>query len=111
MANAISLNDDWRFRPRFKQLTSFLKNSEFGILPTVDSEQPVDIGRSGFGLCADCIHARRIMSDRGSVFLLCKLSSLDNNFVKYPRLPVRSCGGYERAETANRVGPDSRISR
>jgi hypothetical protein len=48
------------------------------------------------GLCADCLHARWIKSDRDSTFLLCELSARDPNFPKYPRLPVLSCSGYEK---------------
>ncbi|PYT96509.1 MAG: hypothetical protein DMG38_23635 [Acidobacteria bacterium] len=48
------------------------------------------------GLCADCIHARWIQSDRGSTFLLCELSARNHNFPKYPRLPVLSCTGYKK---------------
>ncbi len=48
------------------------------------------------GLCADCLHARRIESERGSVFVMCQLSATDANFAKYPRLPVLSCAGYLR---------------
>jgi hypothetical protein len=48
------------------------------------------------GLCQDCIHARRIESDRGSVFFLCQLALTDPRFQKYPRLPVLSCPGYEQ---------------
>ncbi len=48
------------------------------------------------GLCADCFHARRIESERGSVFLMCELSFEDSRFAKYPRLPVLACDGYER---------------
>jgi hypothetical protein len=47
------------------------------------------------GLCQDCIHARRIESDRGSVFVMCQLALSDGRFKKYPRLPVLSCAGYE----------------
>lgn len=49
------------------------------------------------GLCAHCRHSRRIQSDRGSVFFLCKLSESDPSFPKYPRLPVLSCRGYAPA--------------
>jgi hypothetical protein len=49
------------------------------------------------GLCSDCVHARRVESARGSVFLLCELSANDPSFPKYPRLPVLSCPGYEKA--------------
>jgi hypothetical protein len=48
------------------------------------------------GLCSDCRHARAILSDRGSVFVMCQLSSVDPAFPKYPRLPVVSCPGYSR---------------
>jgi hypothetical protein len=45
-------------------------------------------------------------SDRGSVFLLCKLSFEDARFPKYPRLPVRECSGY-RPKTADASGKDT----
>ncbi len=48
------------------------------------------------GLCADCLHARRVESERGSVFVMCQLSATDASFAKYPRLPVISCAGYLR---------------
>ena len=51
------------------------------------------------GLCQECIHARRIASDRGSVFFFCQLARTDTRFKKYPRLPVLSCIGYERKAT------------
>lgn len=47
------------------------------------------------GLCRGCRHSKRIESDRGSVFLRCELSLEDARFPKYPRLPVRECGGYQ----------------
>ena len=47
------------------------------------------------GLCATCANMRRIVSDRGSVFYLCELSKTDARFVKYPRLPVVACEGYQ----------------
>ncbi len=46
------------------------------------------------GLCRNCCHARRMESDRGSLFLMCKLSFEDSSFAKYPRLPVLTCAGY-----------------
>jgi hypothetical protein len=48
------------------------------------------------GLCADCRHAQRIESSKGSLFLLCTLSKIDPRFPKYPRLPVLTCPGYDR---------------
>jgi hypothetical protein len=35
-----------------------------------------------------------IRSDRGTIFYLCQLSSVDSRFPKYPRLPVETCSGY-----------------
>jgi hypothetical protein len=52
------------------------------------------------GLCADCLHSRRIESDRGSVFFLCQLALSNPQFQKYPRLPVLSCPGYEKTRPA-----------
>lgn len=49
---------------------------------------------ASIGLCLACTHSRKIESDRGSVFFLCKLSETDPAFPKYPRLPVLSCSGY-----------------
>src|ERR1700732_2596391 len=45
------------------------------------------------GLCAECVNARRVESERGSVFVMCQLSLKDANYPKYPRLPVLSCAG------------------
>lgn len=59
------------------------------------TSDPTKAQRSA-GLCADCVHARRIESARGSVFFLCELSLTDPHFAKYPRLPVISCSGYAR---------------
>jgi hypothetical protein len=51
--------------------------------------------RKQAGLCADCVNAQKIRSDRGTQFILCRLSSTDPNFPKYPRLPVLKCAGFE----------------
>jgi len=50
--------------------------------------------RTDPGLCLDCQHARQMESDRGSIFMLCKLSFQDSRFAKYPRLPVLVCQGH-----------------
>jgi hypothetical protein len=47
------------------------------------------------GLCADCQHAQKVVSDRASHFYLCQRSFSDPSFPKYPALPVRKCAGYE----------------
>jgi len=54
------------------------------------------------GLCGTCRHSRRMESDRGSVFFLCRLSFEDGRFQKYPRLPVLACDGYECGENSER---------
>jgi hypothetical protein len=51
------------------------------------------------GLCASCVHARLITSDKGSTFLQCSLSFSDPGFAKYPRLPVRVCSGWRERAT------------
>jgi hypothetical protein len=46
------------------------------------------------GLCSDCVHCR-VITARRSRFYLCELSATDPAFPRYPRLPVRVCGGFE----------------
>lgn len=48
------------------------------------------------GLCAECLHARRIVSAKGSEFWRCARSETDPRFPRYPRLPVLQCQGYEK---------------
>jgi hypothetical protein len=48
------------------------------------------------GLCADCVHARRVESRKGSIFWLCRKSETDSRFPRYPALPVLECLGYEK---------------
>ena len=50
------------------------------------------------GLCSACRHARTIRSAKNSEFWLCERSKIDPHFPKYPRLPVRTCSGFERTE-------------
>jgi hypothetical protein len=47
------------------------------------------------GLCADCRHQRLIHNTRGSTFSLCERSREDPDYVRYPRLPVLACRGWE----------------
>ena len=47
------------------------------------------------GLCAACVHARLIVSSRGSRFVLCERSRTDPRFPRYPPLPVVACAGFE----------------
>jgi len=64
--------------------------------------QPTEIG-----LCADCEHMRRVVSDRGATFYLCARALSDTEFAKYPRLPVVYCRGYKKRNTS---GADPRNS-
>jgi hypothetical protein len=50
--------------------------------------------RARVGLCAQCLHARAIRSDRGSTFYLCQVSFENPRFPKYPRLPVLDCSAF-----------------
>ena len=47
------------------------------------------------GLCEHCRYARVVPTPRAA-FLLCERSKSDSAFERYPRLPVRSCPGFER---------------
>ena len=59
--------------------------------------RPAPAERMAVGLCAECHHAQRVASGRGSVFWRCRLSARDAAFARYPRLPVLRCSGYEPA--------------
>ena len=50
------------------------------------------------GLCGDCVAARVVATNRGSLFVLCRRSETDERFERYPRLPVLACPGYERGD-------------
>jgi len=65
--------------------------------PAVMSKAPDDRDDVQAGLCASCIHAKRVESSRASVFWLCELSRSDPSFPKYPRLPVLKCTGFAKA--------------
>jgi len=47
-------------------------------------------------LCESCKHLREVISGKGSRFLLCLVSQVDQRFPKYPPQPVLRCGGYEK---------------
>lgn len=49
-------------------------------------------------LCEDCCHMKELVSGRGSRFLMCRKSVLDNRFRKYPPQPVVQCRGFEGNE-------------
>ena len=47
------------------------------------------------GLCARCRYARVQTTERGSRFWRCLRAETDERFVRYPRLPVTECPGFE----------------
>ena len=55
-------------------------------------------------LCLRCAWKRDVVTGRGSRFLLCRRSSADRSFPKYPMQPVRSCPGFEPS-SPDRPGP------
>jgi hypothetical protein len=69
------------------------------VVVQMSSEHDPTPSRPDRVLCHDCQHARRIESDRGSIFFMCELSFEDSRFPRYPRLPVLVCSGY-RARSA-----------
>ena len=50
------------------------------------------------GLCATCIHARRVPNDRGSVFVRCAYAAIDPSYPKYPRLPMLACPAHRSVQ-------------
>ncbi len=62
----------------------------------VSAQRRVPDEKNRIGLCLECRHMRRIVSERGSVFFLCRRSATDASFPKYPRLPVLQCPGFDR---------------
>lgn len=52
------------------------------------------------GLCDSCRHQQLVPNTRGSVFSLCLRSREDPRYLRYPRVPVTSCPGYEPEATA-----------
>lgn len=46
------------------------------------------------GLCGRCEHRRDVVGARGTRYVLCALSRRDDDFARYPRLPMRSCPGF-----------------
>jgi hypothetical protein len=51
--------------------------------------------REPAGLCDSCRHQQLVHNTRGSTFSLCRRSREDPAYPRYPRLPVRTCPGYE----------------
>ncbi len=60
---------------------------------SVKNERPA--APRGTGLCALCRHLRIVDSGKGSRFVLCERSRTDEEFPRYPHLPVFQCTGFE----------------
>jgi hypothetical protein len=69
-----------------------------------DREQSPDTAWSKLGgqpgLCLNCQHAKINETRRGTAYLRCTRSAWDVRLVRYPRLPVRDCVGFD-AENRN----------
>jgi hypothetical protein len=59
------------------------------------------------GLCTRCLHARAVVTRRGSTFVLCEASLTDSRLERYPRLPVVRCHGFEPGPS-DASGPSAR---
>ena len=57
------------------------------------------------GLCARCLHARKLSTKSGARIYLCGRSKTDARFAKYPRLPMAECPGYEPAPSGHSKFP------
>ncbi|MDQ3729530.1 MAG: hypothetical protein M3355_08070 [Actinomycetota bacterium] len=56
------------------------------------------------GLCDSCKHQRVVRNTRGGAFSLCERSRSEEEFPRYPRLPVTDCRGHEpRADEPERT--------
>jgi len=60
------------------------------------------------GLCGRCRHAAVKGTNRGTVYLRCTRASWDDRLVRYPRLPVTSCAGFEPTDKAESPAPGER---
>jgi hypothetical protein len=48
------------------------------------------------GLCAACQHAKLNETRRGTAYLRCMRAAWDSRLLRYPRLPVAQCVGFDR---------------
>ena len=55
------------------------------------------------GLCLNCRYAKINETRRGTTYLRCLRSAWDARLVRYPRLPVTECVGFE--DPANQGRP------
>jgi hypothetical protein len=72
------------------------------IIMAMTQRKPQEQEQAGnSGLCGSCVHARRIVSAKESMFTLCQLGFSDTRFPKYPRLPVLRCEGFLRGSSGD----------
>jgi hypothetical protein len=62
------------------------------------------------GLCAECRHASVKGTNRGTAYLRCTRATWDDRLVRYPRLPVTGCVGFEPLAGARRAEEDPRLA-
>jgi hypothetical protein len=62
------------------------------------------------GLCGTCRHACVKGTNRGTAYLRCTRASWDDRLVRYPRLPVSECAGFERAGDADGQGEHAKLT-
>ena len=55
------------------------------------------------GLCATCSHAKLNETRRGTAYLRCLRAEWDERMIRYPRLPVQACPGFEVADLPPRA--------
>ncbi len=60
------------------------------------------------GLCLTCVHARRVATRRGSVFLMCQAAEDDQRLRQYPQLPVRECHAFREERPTETPAADPR---
>ena len=51
-------------------------------------------GDPHWGLCATCVHAVAVRSDKGSTFVQCARAKDDSRYRRYPLVPVIRCDGH-----------------
>lgn len=57
------------------------------------------------GLCLNCQHAKVSQTRRGTAYLRCTRAEWDDRLVRYPRLPVLDCAGFDpRGQGRDRSG-------
>jgi hypothetical protein len=56
------------------------------------------------GLCGSCRHANVNVTRRGTAYLRCLRAEWDDRLVRYPRLPVTSCPGFQPEDRPDDAG-------